>query len=64
MIELIICLLIICGTVIAVTHINHSCKHEWEVVESGNLLNDDNEKIGRVVFLRCKKCGEYKRKDL
>ena len=64
MIELIICLLIICGTVIAVTHINNSCKHEWEVVDTCNLLNENSQKIGRVVFLRCKKCGDYIRKDL
>lgn len=62
--ELIICVIIICGTIIAVTRINHSCKHEWEVADSCNLLNGNNEKIGRVVFLRCKHCGEFKRKDL
>lgn len=63
MIEL-IGLSIICGTIIAVTRIKHSCKHEWETIDEGNLLNDDNEKIGKAVFLRCKKCGDYMRRDL
>ena len=45
------------------------CKHEWEIVEESPLMDwDDNisqhVKVGKICYMRCKKCGDVKLKRL
>lgn len=42
------------------------CVHKWKTEEERNLLDGDhcNELIGKIVYLRCDKCGEWKRQRL
>lgn len=39
------------------------CAHEWEFEEM-RPLRDIGGESGSVVYLRCKKCGNWKKKDL
>lgn len=38
-------------------------RHEWETVKVVRLVDGDDT-VGIRVFLRCKACGDYKKKDL
>lgn len=45
------------------------CKHEWEILEESPLMDwDDNidqhVKVGKICYMRCKKCGDVKLKRL
>lgn len=42
------------------------CRHEWETMTKGPLkgANAMGEWCGQRVELRCKKCGDWKKKDL
>jgi len=41
----------------------NSCDHEWETIESSTVQRrEDNTRIGKSYVLRCKKCGEMKKK--
>jgi hypothetical protein len=37
--------------------------HEWETVKIVRLTEGDDT-IGSRIFLRCKTCGDYKKRDL
>jgi hypothetical protein len=43
------------------------CKHEWEIVEETQLMEwdeniDKHVKVGKILYMRCKKCGDVKQK--
>ena len=74
--EAIILTIIIITIIIIVTFIflasvilEKICKHEWEIVEESPLMDwDDNidqhVKVGKICYMRCKKCGDVKLKRL
>ena len=37
--------------------------HDWETIEKRNL-EDEGKVVGQTVYLRCKKCGVFKRQTL
>lgn len=45
------------------------CKHEWEIIEESPLMDwdeniDQHVKVGKICYMRCKKCGDVKLKRL
>lgn len=42
----------------------HGHIHEWETIEKCDLLQKDGTRIGRIYYLRCRKCGIVKRVNL
>lgn len=38
--------------------------HEWETVDKGTIIDDNNFKCGHWYILRCKHCGTIKKKSL
>ena len=40
------------------------CRHEWETVSTGRMINSNGDAIGDYYNLRCTKCGDIKRKNL
>jgi len=37
-----------------------SCEHQWEIFTQFRLRDENNAIIGRLVVLRCQKCGKLK----
>jgi hypothetical protein len=42
----------------------HVCEHQWEILDSGSIVESRNIKIGVFYNLRCKKCGELTVRNL
>ena len=42
--------------------IGQFCKHQWETIMSGSIVNDDDQRIAQYYNLRCTKCGNIKYK--
>lgn len=38
--------------------------HEWETIETRSIVDKHDVQIGMSVYLRCKKCGKWKRQTL
>lgn len=42
----------------------HGCQHNWEIHTKGNIVYCKNDKVVGIQFiLKCKKCGDLKRKN-
>lgn len=56
-------LIIVCVTLIIITAIKNSCKHEWETIRVINVYEDGDHSmpIFHRYVLRCKKCGKIKK---
>lgn len=39
------------------------CKHKWEIIDDGSIVNKDQEKIGHYYTMQCTHCGEVIRKN-
>ena len=59
----IIYLLIIAATIIVIMLIQRACKHEWEIIKTVKVDTDGFNDYDRI-YLRCKKCGSVKCKDM
>lgn len=42
------------------------CWHRWETERTADLWEDEGAQfpIGRIIYLRCEKCGDWKRRRL
>ena len=40
------------------------CWHEWEIIKERDLVDERGAVIGVAYNLKCKKCGDMKRKTL
>ncbi len=54
---------IICATIIKLTRLSRECKHEWKTVKEIDLVNDDDEKIGKRYIQQCVHCGDVRHID-
>ena len=54
---------IICATIIKLARLGRECKHEWKTVKEIDLVNDDNEKIGKRYIQQCVHCGDVRHID-
>lgn len=61
---ILVSVIIVCVTLIVITFIKHSCKHEWETIRVIRVYEDgDNSMpIFNRYVLQCKKCGTIKKK--
>ena len=59
----IIALLIIAGTIIAIMLIQRACKHEWKIFKTVYVNAVYSPDYYRI-YLRCKKCGKVKCKNM
>lgn len=59
----IICLLIIALAVIVIMLIQRACKHEWEIIKTVHVDTAGICDYDRI-YLRCKKCGTVKCKEM
>lgn len=41
-----------------------SCEHVWETQSVCRVVNHDGVSIGQSAYLRCTKCGEWKRRTM
>ena len=58
-------LAIICVTVLVSDWISKLCRHEWEQADEYMLMppgeiTDDTYPYGKIIVLRCRKCGDVK----
>jgi hypothetical protein len=54
---------IICATIIKLARLGRECKHEWKTVKEIDLVNDDDEKIGKRYIQQCVHCGYVRHID-
>lgn len=54
---------IICATIIKLARLGKECKHEWKTVKEIDLVNDDDEKIGKRYIQQCVHCGDVRHID-
>lgn len=54
---------IICATIIKLARLGRECKHEWKTVKEIDLVNDDDEKIGKRYIQQCVHCGDVRHID-
>lgn len=54
---------IICATIIKLARLGRECKHEWKTVKEIDLVNDDDEKIGKRYIQQCTNCGDVRHID-
>lgn len=54
---------IICATIIKLARLGRECKHEWKTVKEIDLVNDDDEKIGKRYIQQCVYCGDVRHID-
>lgn len=59
----VIFLVIICVTVLISDWVEKLCKHEWELIEKVRVDTHGFNDFDRI-YLRCKKCGKVKCKDM
>lgn len=59
----IICLLIIAVTIIAWKWMSTRCNHEWEIIKTVHVDTSGFNDYDRI-YLRCKKCGTVKCKEM
>lgn len=64
---IIVCVIIIAVVIVAIAFkaLEHRCKHEWEIVQE-LPVHDGNGGIpvAYLYVLRCKKCGDIKRRQV
>lgn len=59
----IIALIIIAGTILAIMLIQRACKHEWKIFKTVYVNAVYSPDYYRI-YLRCKKCGKVKCKNM
>lgn len=59
----IIALIIIAGTILAILLIQRACKHEWKIFKTVYVNAVYSPDYYRI-YLRCKKCGKVKCKNM
>lgn len=59
----IIALIIIAGTILAIMFIQRACKHEWKIFKTVYVNAVYSPDYYRI-YLRCKKCGKVKCKNM
>lgn len=59
----IIALIIIAGTILTILLIQRACKHEWKIFKTVYVNAVYSPDYYRI-YLRCKKCGKVKCKNM
>jgi hypothetical protein len=61
---ILVSVIIVCVTLIVITAIKHSCKHEWETIRVIRVFEDGDYSLPLFhrYVLQCKKCGKIKKK--
>lgn len=54
---------IICATVIKLSKLSRECKHEWKTVKEIDLVDGNNDKIGKRYIQQCVHCGDVRHVD-
>lgn len=54
---------IICATVIKLSKLSRECKHEWKTVKEIDLVDGNNDKIGKRYIQQCVHCGDVRHID-
>lgn len=54
---------IICATIIKLAKLGRECKHEWKTVKEIDLVDGNNDKIGKRYIQQCVHCGDVRHID-
>ena len=54
---------IICATIVQLTKLSRECKHEWKTVREIDLIDGNDDKIGKRYIQQCVHCGDVRHVD-
>lgn len=54
---------IICATIVKLSQLSRECKHEWKTVKEIDLVDGNNDKIGKRYIQQCVHCGDVRHVD-